>query len=82
MTTIEKVIVIENNFKEYFETLNIESWLLYLLVILENLDREQLNFIFKRFTFNEDFVKKYNFGKKIRLNISEEMVLCNKNSEI
>ena len=39
-------------------------------------------FIFKRFTFNEDFVKKYNFGKKIRLNISEEIVLCNKNSEI
>ena len=71
-----------NNFKEYFEDLNIESWLLYLLVILENLDREQLNFIFKRFTFNEDFVKKYNFGKKIRLSISEEIVLCNKNSEI
>ncbi len=70
------------NFKEYFERLNIEIWPLYLLIILENLDREQLEFIFKRFTFNEDFIKKYNFGKKIRASIFDRLLICNKNSEI
>lgn len=61
---------------------HIKLWLLYVLIILENLNRDELDFIFKRFTFNEAFIKKYDFGKKIRFRIYENLLKSKKNSEI
>lgn len=65
-----------------FEYINVRPWIIYLLIILEDLDRKDLDFIFTRFTFKEDFIKKYDYGKKIRKEIKSKLETAYKNSQI
>ena len=64
------------------EYIKIKPWIIYLLIILEDLDRKDLDFIFTRFTFKEDFIKKYDYGKKTRREIKSKLESSYKNSQI
>lgn len=64
------------------EYIKIKPWIIYLLIILEDLDRKDLYFIFTRFTFKEDFIKKYDYGKKTRKEIKSKLESSYKNSQI
>lgn len=79
---VKKHLTDTQKFSDFLEKQGIETWLLYLLIILENLDKSDLDFIFKRFTFNETFIKKYDYGKQIRITIKEKLEISDKNSEI
>lgn len=50
--------------------LNVETWIIYLLIILENLNQKQLDFMFELFKFKTKFIKKYDFG----INMREELI--------
>lgn len=67
---------------EFFKKNSIKIWLIYLLIILENLEKSDLDFIFQRFTFDKNFIKNYDYDKQIRQNILEKLLICTKNSEV
>lgn len=66
----------------FFEKYAIDTKIVYLLIILENLNKNELDFIFKRFTFNKEFIKNYDYGKSNRKSIAESLYNIQKNSEI
>lgn len=75
---------IENIDKYYdvIEKMNIEKWLIYFLILLEELTSDELEKVFKKFVFSEKFIQKYTFGKIKREEMSRELLKSNLNSEI
>ncbi len=68
--------------KSLIEDNSIEIWLVYLLVLLEDLKKDELDFIFKRFNFSNDFIKKYDFGINMRRERVSLLKEANGNDEI
>ena len=67
---------------KFFEKIDIEVWLIYLLIILENLEKTDLDFIFQRFTFHRDFIKNYDYDKQTRNVIKEKLINSKSNSQM
>lgn len=79
---IRNHLKITYSFKSFFSSNNIELWLIHLLVLLEDLDKKSLNFIFTRFSFSKTFIEKYNYGKNIRNHLAQDLKVLIKNSDI
>ena len=67
---------------ELLSFVKIKKWLLVFLIILENLEKKELDLVFKKFDFSNKFIEKYDYGILIREEILKELKLANKNSEI
>ncbi|WP_028855699.1 CBS domain-containing protein [Psychrilyobacter atlanticus] len=61
---------------------NIKKWLLVFLIILENLEKKELDLVFKKFNFSNKFIEKYDYGILIREKILEQLESADKNSDI
>ncbi len=62
--------------------LNIKKWLIYFLILFENLDSEELELVFNKFNFSQRFKDKYMYGKRLRGEILEKLDKAEKDSEI
>jgi tRNA nucleotidyltransferase (CCA-adding enzyme) len=51
-------------------------------IILEDLNKKELDFVFQKFNFSSKFILKYDYGIIRRKNILIELERVNKNSEI
>ena len=60
----------------------IQKWLLVFLIILENLEKKELDLVFKKFNFSNKFIEKYDYGILIREQILEQLESADKNSYI
>jgi len=60
----------------------IKRWLLVFLIILENLEKKELDLVFKKFNFSNKFIEKYDYGILIRERILDRLKRSNKNSDI
>ncbi len=68
--------------KVFIKENNIEIWIIYLLVLFEDLKKEDLDFIFRRFNFSKDFIKKYDFGINMRRERVKLLEKASSNDEI
>ncbi|UUV18486.1 CBS domain-containing protein [Fusobacteria bacterium ZRK30] len=75
---IEKIESLE----ELLNFVNIKKWLLVFLIILENLEKKELDLVFKKFNFSNKFIEKYDYGILIREKILDKLDSANKNSDI
>lgn len=64
------------------KTLDVENWIIYLLIILENLNKEQLDFMFELFKFKTKFIKKYDYGINMREELIHKLEKSEKLSEL
>ncbi|BDU50457.1 CBS domain-containing protein [Haliovirga abyssi] len=69
-------------YKEYITKLNLKQWIVYFLVLLEDLNSEELTNIFFKFHFPNKFIEKYKFGKIKREKIIDELKSSEKKSKI
>jgi len=53
--------------------LNIEKWIIYFLLLLEELTTDELNKVFEKFVFNGKFIRKYNYGRLKREEICQKI---------
>lgn len=67
---------------EFLKFVKIKKWLLVFLIILENLEKKELDFVFKKFNFSNKFIEKYDYGIFLREKILKELELADKNSKI
>lgn len=75
---IEKLESIE----ELLNFVDIKKWLLVFLIILENLEKKELDLVFKKFNFSNKFIEKYDYGILMREKILDKLDSADKNSEI
>jgi tRNA nucleotidyltransferase (CCA-adding enzyme) len=68
--------------RNFVESRGVEMWILYLLILLKNLKKDELDFVFKRFSFGESFIKKYDYGVKMRDEVKKLLKESNKASDI
>lgn len=67
---------------ELLNFVKIKKWLLVFLIILENLDKKELDLVFKKFDFSNKFIGKYDYGILLREKILDQLELADKNSDI
>ncbi len=67
---------------ELLSFVKIHKWLLVFLIILENLEKKELDLVFKKFNFSNKFIEKYDYGILIREKILEQLESADKNSDI
>ena len=67
---------------ELLSFVKIQKWLLVFLIILENLEKKELDLVFKKFNFSNKFIEKYDYGILIREKILEQLESADKNSDI
>ena len=60
----------------------VKKWLLVFLIILENLEKKELDLVFRKFNFSKRFIERYDYGILMRENILEQLESTNKNSDI
>ncbi|MGB6129037.1 MAG: CBS domain-containing protein [Psychrilyobacter sp.] len=70
------------NFKELLDFVKVKRWLLVFLIILENLEKKELDLVFKKFNFSNKFIEKYDYGILIRERILEKLDSVDKKSDI
>ena len=75
---IEKI----ENLQELLKFVKVKRWLLVFLIILENLEKKELDLVFKKFNFSNKFIEKYDYGILIREKILEQLDLTDKKSDI
>ena len=75
---IEKI----HSLEKLIEDNEVERWLMVFFIILEDLNKKELDFVFKKFNFSSKFILKYDYGIIRRKNILMELEKANKNSEI
>ena len=75
---IEKLETLE----ELLSFVQIKKWLLVFLIILENLEKKELDLVFKKFNFSNKFIEKYDYGILIRGKILKQLESADKNSDI
>lgn len=72
----EHTYKILNKIREYgdlIELLSIKKWLLYFLIILEALDREEMIKVFNELSFKMEFIEKYSYGRGSRSEIVKKL---------
>ncbi|MEI6857834.1 CBS domain-containing protein [Psychrilyobacter sp.] len=74
---IEKLEILE----DLLNFVKIKKWLLVFLIILENLNKKELDLVFKKFNFSNKFIEKYDYGILRREKILEQLESANKNSD-
>lgn len=60
----------------------LKKWMVNFLIVLEELDSKELDLVFSKFGFSENFKKKYHIGHRKRREILKELSIVRKNSEI
>ena len=68
--------------EELLNFVKIKKWLLVFLIILENLEKKELDLVFRKFNFSNKFIEKYDYGILIREKILEGLENSVKNSDI
>lgn len=68
--------------REFIGKQKVEVWIIYFLVLLEDLKKKELDFVFNRFNFGNDFIKKYDYGINLRSKTVEALEKSRKDSEI
>ena len=69
-------------YDKVLEKLNVKKWLIYFLILFENLDKKELELVFNKFNFSQKFKDKYLYGKMIRGEILKKLKAAEKKSEI
>ncbi len=77
----ENLNELDTNF-EYVKKLGIKQWIIYFLLLLEDLDSKTLNKIFDKFVFPEKFILKYTYGIQKRNKIFDKLKNIQNNSKI
>ncbi|MGM0507594.1 MAG: CBS domain-containing protein [Fusobacteriota bacterium] len=72
---------LEENF-QYIKKLDVKQWIIYFLILLEELKSSELKKVFEKFTFSKKFIDKYNYGRKKRGKIFKKLSKIKKDSEI
>ena len=68
--------------KELLSFVKVKKWLLVFLIILENLEKKELDLVFKKFNFSNRFIEKYDYGILMRDRILKQLASADKNSDI
>lgn len=79
---IQKHIDYIKKYEEIIFFMKIETWLVYFLILLEDLESKELNFVFQKFAFSQKFIEKYNYGKVKRDSIINRINVAKENSEL
>lgn len=88
---IHKKIIINTEKIEEFDKIsnsdllkleNFDSWKLYFLKLLEELNKEELSFVLERFGFNKKFIEEYSFENSKIEEITVKLKKAFKNSQI
>ncbi|WP_321328760.1 CBS domain-containing protein [uncultured Ilyobacter sp.] len=67
---------------EMISQLKLEKWIMAFLIIMEDLKSDEIELIFNKFSFSQDFRKKYEFGIGKRSEALLKLKKAEKNSEI
>lgn len=92
LETVHPKIILTKKMKEQMERipsienliidLEVDRWLIYFLLMLEDLTSKDLSLVFLKFGFSQGFKKKYKFGIGKRSEIIKNIKKCDKNSHL
>lgn len=75
------LINIQNN-RDYIINHGAKIWIVFLLAMLEELNKSELDFVLNRFRFSQKFIDKYDYGVNMRNRIINSLNASENNSEI
>ncbi len=62
--------------------LKLKKWIMAFLILMEDLKSDEIELIFNKFSFSQDFRKKYEYGIKKRVEVLSKLKKSDKNSDI